>query len=78
MKPLRFIEHLNCLKNWRNKLNVGRALIVHVNLEGDDPISNRPCCLYVASRSFVTATSPSTAYSTLVRNDNYFWLSSAE
>jgi hypothetical protein len=66
MKPLRFIEHLNCLKNWRNKLNIGRALIVHVNLEGDDPISNRPSCLYVASRSFGKAKSSSVSYSTII------------
>ena len=51
MKPLRFIEHLNCMRAWRNKLNVGRASIQHINLEGDDPESARPCCLHVATKS---------------------------
>ena len=66
MKPLSSIEHLNCLKGWRNKLNVGRASIVHINLEGDDPSSQRPCCLYVMSKSKNPSKYQSVAYSTLV------------
>ena len=67
MKPLRFIEHLNCLKGWRNKLNVGRASIVHINLEGEDPSGRRPCCLYVVSKSNNPTEIQSVSYSTLVR-----------
>lgn len=67
MKPLRFIEHLNCLKAWRNKLNIGRASIIHIDLQGQDPISKRPCSIYVANRSPLASTKGSAkSYSTRV------------
>ena len=67
MKPLRFIEHLNCLKAWRNKLNIGRASIIHIDLQGQDPISKRPCSIYVADRSPLASTKGSSkSYSTRV------------
>lgn len=71
MKPLRFIEHLNCLKSWRNKLNVGRAAIIHINLEGDDPSSRRPCSLYVVNKSNNPTKYQSLSFSTLVKLFKY-------
>jgi len=50
MKPLYFSEHLGSVESFRNLINVGRGAISYINLEDDDPHSERPSCLFVSSK----------------------------
>ncbi|CAH0390276.1 unnamed protein product [Bemisia tabaci] len=45
-------EIFNAIKHMRGRVNLIRANISNLNLEGDDPLSTRPELLYVASRNF--------------------------
>jgi len=50
MKPLYFSEHLGSVEKFRNLINVGRGAISYINLQDDDPHSERPACLFVSSK----------------------------
>jgi len=50
MRPLSFREHLQVLSEYRNQVNVQRAVINHVNLAGDDPPTVRPTWIHVTAR----------------------------
>ncbi|XP_060567626.1 poly(A)-specific ribonuclease PNLDC1-like, partial [Ruditapes philippinarum] len=50
--PCMFRRYLQTLEKKRNKINVIRATINHINLEGDDHKSIRPELLYVRGRMF--------------------------
>ena len=54
MKPLNFAEHLGSVEEFRNLINVGRGAISYINLEQDDPKSERPAFLFVISKSSPT------------------------
>ena len=50
MRPLYFSEHQGSVEKFRNLINVGRGAISYINLEDDDPHSERPACLFVSSK----------------------------
>ena len=50
MRPLYFSEHLGSIEKFRNLINVGRGAISYINLQNDDPDSERPSFLFVSSK----------------------------
>jgi len=51
MRPLSFKEYLHCLRTYKNKLNIARASIVFINLDGDDMKAKRPAQIYVSLKN---------------------------
>lgn len=52
MKPLKFSEQVGSIEKLCNMINVGRGSISYINLAENDPKSERPACLFVASKDF--------------------------
>ncbi|XP_045172310.2 poly(A)-specific ribonuclease PNLDC1-like isoform X2 [Mercenaria mercenaria] len=50
--PCMFRRYLQTLENYTNRINIIRATVNHINLEGPDQESRRPELLYVRSRMF--------------------------
>jgi len=50
MRPLNFKEYQHCMRRFRNKINIARASILCINLDGDDVKARRPAEIYVRLR----------------------------
>ncbi|CAH1801558.1 unnamed protein product [Owenia fusiformis] len=49
--PMEFYQYMRTIEPYKNKINVIRASLNHICLDGEDPISKRPELLYVQPRN---------------------------
>ncbi|XP_033102246.1 uncharacterized protein LOC117105264 [Anneissia japonica] len=50
MKPLRLVDYIHIVQPYKNSVNMMRANLMFVKIDGEDPKSHRPDWLYVVAK----------------------------